>query len=104
MTPEELAKFNGQNGQPAYVAVGGIIYDVSSSPLWADGNHEGTHQAGCDLTTELKSAPHVAAVVERFPSVGRLTEPTQSTSASGSKWPLAVTALALLAVLFFFLR
>ncbi len=104
MTPEELARFNGQNGQPAYVAVGGIIYDVSASPFWAKGNHEGAHQAGCDLTTELKSAPHITAVVERFPSVGRLTEPTQPTSASGSKLPLAIAALAILAVLFFFLR
>lgn len=31
-TPNELAKYNGQNGQPAYVAYKGIVYDVSNVP------------------------------------------------------------------------
>ncbi len=75
MTKEELAAFNGNNGQPTYVAVNGIIYDVSASKLWAGGNHFDSHQAGQDLTEELKKAPHVRAVVERFPTVGRLEEP-----------------------------
>lgn len=75
MTKEELATFNGNNGQPAYVAVNGTIYDVSASPMWANGNHVDSHTAGHDLTEELKSAPHVRAVVERFPVVGKLEEP-----------------------------
>ena len=75
MTKEELAKFNGQNGQPVYVAVSGTIYDVSGSKLWADGNHVNAHHAGQDLTEEIKSAPHVRTVVERFPVVGRLEPP-----------------------------
>lgn len=77
MTREELSKFDGQNGQLAYVAVGGIIYNVSDSPLWTEGNHEGVHQAGHDLSLELKTAPHVAALIERFPSVGRLDAQTE---------------------------
>lgn len=32
-TREELAKFNGQNGQPAYVAISGTVYDVSKGCL-----------------------------------------------------------------------
>ncbi len=72
MTPAELAKFDGRGGQPAYVAVSGTIYDVTESPRWVDGNHEGAHQAGQDLTEALKSAPHVRAVIERFPVVGKL--------------------------------
>lgn len=74
MTREELASYNGENGQPAYVAVRGTIYDVSQSPMWQAGRHADAHQAGCDLTLELKTAPHVAAVIERFPVVGRLEE------------------------------
>lgn len=75
MTKEELAKFNGEGGQKAYVAVSGKIYDVSASPLWAGGDHQGMHTAGADMTEEIKSAPHVRAVVERFPVVGQLDEP-----------------------------
>ena len=77
MTKEELATFDGRNGQPAYAAVNNTIYDLSSSPLWADGDHMKSHQAGQDLTEELKSAPHVQAVVERFPVVGKLEKPVE---------------------------
>ena len=72
MTIEELAKFDGSNGRAAYVAVNGVVYDVSSSQRWQSGHHEGGHQAGQDLTEELKSAPHIKAVVERFPVVGKI--------------------------------
>jgi len=74
MTKTELATFDGRDGRAAYVAVNGTIYDVSASPLWKDGDHQGGHQAGADLTEELKGAPHVRAVVERFPVVGKLEE------------------------------
>ena len=75
MTPEELARCDGRDGRPAYVAVAGTIYDVSASALWKDGDHQGLHQAGTDLTEELKSAPHVRAVIERFPAIGPLEQP-----------------------------
>ena len=97
MTLEELSVFDGRNGQPAYVAVGGIIYDVSKSPLWENGKHEGAHQAGCDLTTELKSAPHIAAVIERFPSVGRLELPAEPQKSSAPQ--ILALALGLLVAL-----
>lgn len=72
MTIEELARFDGCDGHAAYVAISGVVYDVSTSPRWKDGDHEGTHQAGHDLTEELKSAPHVRTLVERFPVVGKI--------------------------------
>jgi membrane-associated progesterone receptor component len=31
-TPKELAKFNGENGAPIYLAISGKVYDVSSKP------------------------------------------------------------------------
>ena len=72
MTIEELSKYDGRDGRSAYVAVSGVIYDVSSSQHWQGGNHEGAHQAGRDLTEELKSAPHVRTLIERFPIVGKI--------------------------------
>ena len=37
----DLAKYNGQNGNPAYVAVNGKVYDVTDSPAWTGGEHHG---------------------------------------------------------------
>ena len=75
MTLEELAEFDGREGRKAYVAVNGKIYDVTESSWWQDGDHQGAHQAGCDLSEELPKAPHVRAVIERFPVVGQLEAP-----------------------------
>lgn len=72
MNAAELANYDGRDKRPAYVAISGSIYDVSASHRWQAGNHEGIHQAGQDLTEALKSAPHVRAVIERFPLVGKL--------------------------------
>ncbi len=77
MTSEELASFDGREGRAAYVAVNNSIYDVSESSRWQNGNHEGVHQAGQDLTEALKAAPHVRAVIERFPVVGKLEKPAE---------------------------
>jgi len=100
MTLKELAQFNGQNGTPAYVAVSGVVYDVSGSKLWQNGNHEGAHQAGQDLTEALKTAPHIRSVVERFPVVGQLTAPTAAQQ-PGKKIPLVplLVATAVIAAL-----
>jgi predicted heme/steroid binding protein len=104
MTKAELAQHDGRDGRPAYVAVNGTIYDVTASPLWQGGNHQGSHQAGQDLTEELKSAPHVRAVVERFPVVGRLEEPAPQkvvTPGKGILLAIITAAILLLAVLLF---
>ncbi|TYO99048.1 putative heme/steroid binding protein [Geothermobacter ehrlichii] len=100
MTREELARHDGREGRKAYVAVNGKIYDVSTSPLWAEGNHQDIHQAGADLTEELKSAPHVRAVMERFPVVGRLEEAVTGSSpkAAGLIGATIVAVIALAAV------
>jgi predicted heme/steroid binding protein len=46
-TAETLAKYDGQNGQPAYVAIDGVVYDVSKE--FKNGDHHG-HSAGQDLS------------------------------------------------------
>ncbi len=71
LTPDELAKFAGKDGQPAYVAYKGTVYDVTESSMWGEGDHEGAHEAGRDLTDEHEEAPHDVYVTD-FPEVGKL--------------------------------
>ncbi|XES78600.1 MAG: cytochrome b5 domain-containing protein [Candidatus Bathyarchaeia archaeon] len=73
-TPEELAKFNGKNGNPAYVAFKGKVYDVSESSFWMDGDHLGAHEAGKDLTEEVEIAPHGPENLDRVKAVGVLSQ------------------------------
>jgi predicted heme/steroid binding protein len=39
--------------------------------MWEDGDHEGMHYAGADLTAEHDDAPHDVVVTD-FPQVGTL--------------------------------
>ena len=52
-TAEELATFDGKEGRSAYVAFKGVVYDVTDSAMWGEGDHEGMHFAGGDLTEEI---------------------------------------------------
>jgi len=105
MTTAELAKHDGRDGRPAYIAVNGTIYDVTESPRWQNGLHPPDHQAGQDLTEELATAPHVRAVVERFPVVGTLEPeaPTQTTGGSGKIMTGIIVAVVVIAVVIFLL-
>ena len=76
---EELEKNDGRGGKPAFVAVNGEVYDVSTSPLWKDGEHMGEHYAGCDLTESLELAPHGIETLLRHQKIGEL-EPAMETS------------------------
>jgi predicted heme/steroid binding protein/uncharacterized membrane protein len=58
ITPEQLLAFDGKEGRPAYIAYKGIIYDITNSRLWKNGQHMMKHHAGTDLTEVLKTAPH----------------------------------------------
>lgn len=69
---DELAKFNGKNGQPAYVAINGTVYDVSGKDAWKNGEHHG-NLAGRDLTDTLfNKSPHKDKVLKGLPVVGKL--------------------------------
>lgn len=65
ITVKEIEKYNGKNGNPAYVAYQGKVYDLSQSSLWSSGEHMGMHQAGKDITEEMQLAPHGEEVLER---------------------------------------
>jgi predicted heme/steroid binding protein len=71
-TPEELAYYDGKDGRPAYVAVNGIVYDVSSVALWAGGNHFG-QSAGRDLSNAFMNCHQgIMDRLNRLPKVGIL--------------------------------
>ncbi len=100
MTIEELANFDGHEGRAAYVAVNDIIYDVSSSQRWQNGHHEGNHHAGRDLTTELKTAPHVRTLIEEFPVIGRIENKGEQESHPATRIPLlSIIIMAFVALL-----
>ncbi len=74
LTLEELKQFDGQDGNPAYVVVDGVVYDVTDSDRWRGGVHN-SHEAGQDLTQEINNvSPHGTRVLERMPIVGKIVE------------------------------
>ncbi len=78
MTPEELKRFDGKEGRPAYVALNGMIYDITQSRLWRGGAHDPSHGkafAGRDLTKVIDDSPHGPKELGKFPIVGYLVTP-----------------------------
>lgn len=73
-TLEELKQYDGRNGRPAYIAYKGKVYDVTESYLWIDGDHQGQHVAGRDLTEEMALAPHGEETLERVKQIGVLVQ------------------------------
>lgn len=74
MNAEALSAFNGKDGQPAYIAVDGVIYDVTEVSFWKNGDHNG-FEAGRDLTEEIKNiSPHGVSKLRGLPVVGNLVE------------------------------
>ncbi|MEJ1321032.1 cytochrome b5 domain-containing protein [Latilactobacillus sakei] len=58
-TKETLAQYNGQDGQPSYVAVEGIVYDLSAMGPWEGGKHFKGLRARTRLNRSLrKLTPH----------------------------------------------
>jgi predicted heme/steroid binding protein len=73
-TGQELKKYDGSNGV-IFIAFLGRVYDISHSFHWKGRVHHAMHRAGCDLTEELKLAPHGPDMLDRFPVVDELLEP-----------------------------
>ncbi|WP_426349011.1 cytochrome b5 domain-containing protein [Alloiococcus sp. CFN-8] len=68
-TLEELGKYDGSGGNPAYVAVNGVVYDMSREATWGGGTHFGLY-AGKDLTSEFQGCHGMAAILMKLPKVG----------------------------------
>ncbi|MDP2663417.1 MAG: cytochrome b5 domain-containing protein [Dehalococcoidia bacterium] len=73
-TKEELAKYNGKNGMPVYLAYFGLVYDGTNSWAWETGRHMARHDAGQDLTEHIVQAPHGREFLKRLPVVGRMED------------------------------
>lgn len=89
-TLEELSQYNGSNGKPAYVAVDGIVYDLSKVEPWAGGKHFGLI-AGKDLTSEFNSHHGIKKVLNDKPKVGILTVSKDNNTSSPARITLADT-------------
>ena len=71
-TLEELAKFDGKEGRPAYVAINGIVYDITGVTAWSKGGHGGG-KPGTDITPLITSkSPHGDRVTKTLKAVGKL--------------------------------
>lgn len=74
LTTEELSEYDGKDGNPAYIAIDGVIYDVTDATPWADGMHN-SFTAGNDLTEEIKTiSPHGISKLKEVPIVGKLQD------------------------------
>ncbi len=70
-TLQELSKFDGKNGMPAYIAVNGTVYDVTNNAAWAAATHFGL-TAGKDLTNEFASCHAGQPILSKLKVVGRV--------------------------------
>lgn len=66
----ELARYDGSDGKKAYVAIDGVVYDVSDVDAWQGGKHHG-QTAGKDLSQIIVKAPHKKSVLGKLPVVGK---------------------------------
>gem|GEM_PF-928387 len=67
---EELATYTGAGGTAAYIAVDGIVYDITS--VFPNGMHQGIQLGGTDCTSIFASSPHSASTLSGLPVVGSL--------------------------------
>lgn len=73
LTINQLSKYDGKSGNPAYVAVNGVIYDVTDNAAWAAATHFGL-TAGKDLTNEFASCHAGQTILNKLKAVGKLIQ------------------------------
>lgn len=70
-TLEELSSYNGRNGNPAYVAVNGVVYDVTNNAAWGGATHFGL-TAGTDVTSQFASCHASQPILSKLKVVGKM--------------------------------
>ncbi|MGL5977703.1 MAG: cytochrome b5 domain-containing protein [Erysipelotrichaceae bacterium] len=68
-TATTLAQYNGLNGAKAYIAVSGVVYDVTGNEAWTGGAHKGI-EAGKDVTAAFEGSPHQVDILADLTVVG----------------------------------
>ncbi len=74
-TVEELAQYDGKNGEECLVAVDGEVYLIEGFDLWKDGEHlpsGGRARCGLDLTGVIDESPHGRSKLQLLEKVGTL--------------------------------
>lgn len=92
-TKAELAQFDGQNGNKAYVAVDGVVYDVTNVAAWKDGAHHG-NKAGNDVTAGLGHSPHGERVLKKLEVVGKLVDQAKKRDVRQGEKPNSFSCLS----------
>ncbi len=89
-TLKQLAAYNGKNGQPAYVAYKGIVYDLTAVSNWSSGKHHGI-SAGTDVTEVFSASPHAVSILKMGFVVGKLvSESAAAVSSNDAGSPAAI--------------
>ena len=70
-TSDELSRYNGRNGNPAYVAVNGIVYDITNNAAWGGATHFGL-AAGTDVTSQFASCHAGQPILSKLKVVGKM--------------------------------
>lgn len=74
-TLEELAHYDGEDGDECLVAVDGEVYLIEGFDLWKDGEHTpsgGRARCGLDLTEVIDESPHGRSKLPLLKRVGTL--------------------------------
>jgi predicted heme/steroid binding protein len=76
LTLQELARYDGKDGNQCLVAVDGDVYLIEGFDLWKDGEHipsGGRARCGLDLTEVMdKESPHGRSKLQLLKKVGTL--------------------------------
>lgn len=72
-TEDELSMYNGKDGNPAYVAVDGVVYDVTNNAAWGGATHFGL-VAGTDVTAQFASCHAGQPILSKLKVVGKMVE------------------------------
>ena len=78
LTKEELANFNGENGNSAYISIDGIIYDISNIELFKQSPYNSL-KLGSDVTEAFDKLNNGdESILRDIPMVGLLAEPEEA--------------------------